>query len=52
MIFEINCKLEGILEQEIEVDSPINHFLHEMSGSTIINKDIILLEGRLTLEDS
>jgi hypothetical protein len=52
MNFEINCKLEGILEQETEVGSPINHFLHKMSGSIVINKDIILLKGRYTLEDS
>ena len=40
------------MDKKLEVDSPLNHFLYKKSGSTVINKDIALLEQRYTLEDS
>jgi hypothetical protein len=44
--------LEESLDHKYEVGLPINHSLHKKIGSMVINKDITLLKGTYTLEDS
>jgi hypothetical protein len=39
------------LDKRLEVSSPVNDSLHKKTRSTVVKKNITLLEGCYTLED-